>query len=340
MSDNGKAESTWHTMNRRFTLLLRLMRGGASKDDLIDVLYRDAISNGQNVDASNLAKRLDRDKAHLKKWFQVEINYNRSTKEYELVHLGRPLLDLSEEAVRGFAFLEETFRDDNAPMGSDVRDFLRMIEMLLPYERGKEISKQRLLQMQLAVKDTENIAESILEAVETSASERRQLEFSYLSSQRTDGDPTINIVEPIRRPFFDAVWQHYYLEAFYLKSYSEAHGWNDQNRRVQKFRLDRMQTAKVLSTHYPANRRIPTKELIYELNASVARLDVTEHFPDMQIFHNDDGSAKVVVASRDLFFDLRTLLHYGANCRVIGGKDALYEMKRIIKAMMKVYEID
>jgi len=336
MSSKGQRESQWRVMHRCFNILLRLMRGRASGDEIRDIIRND-IGTDRKLTEKAVQRLFDEDKERLKIWFQVDMQYNRPTNDYELVHIGRALIDLSEEAVRGFAFLEQTFSQDGVVMGADVRAFLRTVKMTLPHPRFKEISKQRgLLELSLGVEDTDNIPPDVSKAVARSTWRRQQLEFDYLSPQQADRIPRRKIVEPIRH-FFDAVRKHYYLEAFAIQSYAPHKGVRSQDGVVRKYRLDRMSNPKILPTHFNPNRRIPTKELIYELNANVARLGITEHFTNMQIYPNDDGSVKVMVPSRDLFFDLRTLLHYGANCRVIGGKDALYEMKRIIEDMSAVY---
>jgi len=40
----------------------------------------------------------------------------------------------------------------------------------------------------------------------------------------------------------------------------------------------------------------------------------------------------------DLFWTARTLLHYGPNCKVLGGREVLREMKQVVKDMAKLYE--
>lgn len=334
----GDREPDRYVIKRRFKLLLHLMRENATTEELHKII-RDAVSDDRHLTDKAVKRMFEEDKVHIKAWFDIDMHYNRAEKVYELRHIGRPLVDLSGDAVRGMAFLEQSFSDDSAPMGANVRAFLRTISMVLPYERLKEISRQRLLEMELGVQDTEKILPEVWEAIEISKGQHRQLQFDYISPQQKDNIPREKIVAPIR-DFFDIVRKHYYLEAFAIHSYAPHKGHRPQNWAVRKFRMDRMSNPKVLPTHFNPNRRIPTQELVYELTANVARLDVTEHFPDMQVYRKDDGGAKVIVLSRDLFFDLRTLLHYGPNCRVIGGNDALYEMKRLIKDMAAVYEED
>lgn len=105
------------------------------------------------------------------------------------------------------------------------------------------------------------------------------------------------------------------------------------------FRLGRMRNPKVLPTHFPLGKRpVPSYELSYELAPKVARLGVTEYFKDSKIEQREDGSAIVRATSTNLFQDLRILLHYGANCRVIGGEKAVHEMKALVEGMFKRYQ--
>lgn len=336
MNNKGKKESSWRVMNRCFDILLRLMRGRTHTREIRYIIYEDTCDERQITDKA-LQRLFEEDKKRLEDWFKVDMQYNRSTSEYELIHIGRPLIDLSNDAVRGLAFLEQTFSDDSVPMALDVRSFINTVVMLLPYKRLKELEKQRgLLEMELGTRDIDNVADDVMEAVKTSVSERRQLEFDYMASRNEDGILRRHLVEPIRY-FFETERKHYYLEFFWIQSSSPHKGTQDQRRKIGRFRMERMSNPIVLPKHFPANQRIPTKELVYELKPIAARLGVTKHFPDMQVFHRDDGSAKVVVASRDLFFDLRTLLYYGPNCRVIGGDDAVREMQQIVKDLYKGY---
>jgi hypothetical protein len=313
---------------------------GRSGTEELHTIIREDVGNDRQLTDKALQRLFDEDKGRLKDWFNVEMQYNRSQGDYELIHIGRSLVDLPEGAIRGLAFLEQTFSDDSVPMALDVRVFLNTIAMLLSHERLKEVEKQRgLLEMELGARDIDSASDDVMEAVKTSVSERRQLEFDYMASRNEDGILRRHLVEPIRY-FFETERKHYYLEFFWLQSSSPHKGIQDQRRKIGRFRLERMSNPAVLPTHFPANQRIPTKELIYELKPIAARLGVTEHFPDMHIIQNDDGSARVHVMSRDLFFDLRTLLYYGANCRLLGGDEALKQMKKIVKDLAAVYEED
>lgn len=333
---SNQRRSQWRVVNRCLGLLLRLMRGPARNDDLLEIIYDDALLDDKELTHSSAHKRFEEDRNRLKTWFGIELNYDRSTNEYTLGYIGRPLLDLPEEAIAGAAFLASTFGDDSAPMATEIRRFLDTVMALLPVERRRDIQRRRgLLEVELRVRDEDEIAPDIWYAVQVSVAERRQLEFDYMAGSNQDGIVRQHLIEPIRY-FFDATRKHYYLEGFWLESRSHK-GVNDQRRVVQPFRMGRISNPQVLPSHFSPGRRIPKKELVYLLTPEVARHGVTRHFEDMHVIHDDDGTARVHVMSRNLFFDLRTLLHYGPNCRVIGGNEAVREMKLIVKRMAENY---
>jgi len=325
----------WRGVQRCLKQLHRLMRGEATKRDLMEIIYEDARDYGEDLKDSAAEKKFQRDIAQLRAWFICEAPHENGF--YRLNSIGRALIDLPEAALHTLAFLEKTFSGDDRPMGEDVRYLLTKIKEVLPPERRKQIEKQYgILEMELGVKDDDEISEEVWEAIKTSVSEKRQLEFDYHANP--DGFSRRHLVEPIRY-FFDSVSKHYYLEFFWLSVKSYKGEFPQSTRKVMRWRLGRMSSPKVLPNHFSPNPRIPKKELVYELAPVIARLGVTRHFPDedMQIFFQDDGSAKVSVSSRDLFFDLRTLLHYGSNCRVIGGEEAVREMKKIVKSLYEGY---
>lgn len=304
---------------------------------MLEIIHADARQDGEELERDLARDRFEEDRARLRDWFAVDLRYDRSLDEYELINIDRPLIDLPEDGVQGLAFLEQTFNDNSAPMAGKVRSFLNIVMMLLPQDSRNQVEKQRgLLEMELGVRDEDEINANVWEAVKISVSERRCLEFDYMASRNQDGILRRHLVEPLRY-FFDTERKHYYLEFIWLESRSPHKGIQDQNRKIGRFRLGRMSNPLVLMSHFPANQRIPTKELIYELQPIVARLGVTRHFPEMNIIYHEDGSARVHVKSRDLFFDLRTLLYYGANCRVIGGDEAVMEMRKLATSLASLY---
>ncbi len=331
---NNQRRSQWLVINRRLNLLLRLMRGPATSDELLKIIQEDALQDGEEIVESNAKKRFEEDRARLREWFDVELCYNRSHDEYVLESIGRPLIDLPENAVQGLAFLEQTFSEGYVPMQEEVQRLLVHIKRLLPSHTAKILKQQRgLLQVNLKARDRDVIQESVFDAVQTSCAERRQLEFEYLSPQQDDEKTRRHWVEPIRH-FFDTTRGHYYLEAYCIESRGP-HGVIPQDK-IITYRLGRMQNPQILPKQF-VQRRLPEYSLDYVLKAKVARLGITEHFSKMQVFPHEDGNVTIRAVSHNLFFDLRTLLHYADNCQVIGGEKALHEMQQLVQKLASLY---
>lgn len=310
------------------------MRGAASTQELLRVVHQDALQNGEELVESAAKKRFEEDRARLRQWFQVELRHDRTHDVYILENMDRPMLDLPETAVRGLAFLEQTFSDNAAPMRAEVQQFLSHVEMLLPRQTSRMLKLQRgLLEVNLKTRDSDIVPDDVWDAVQTTCAERRQLEFEYRSPQQEDEQVRRHTVEPFRY-FFDTVRGHYYLEAYCIEARGP-HGVISQNQMIT-YRLGRMQNPQPLPKRF-VQRRVPEHPLDYVLSANIARLGVTEHFAKAQVFPNEDGSVLIRAMSNNLFFDIRTLLHYGENCRVIGGDAAVREIKKIVTSLAAIY---
>jgi predicted DNA-binding transcriptional regulator YafY len=328
--------STWAVFDRCLALLLRLMRSETTSWEMLDIVEQKAIAGEEALSRSALQRRLEEDRSRLREWFGCEWEYDRRTGTYTLTSIERPLLDLTPQALRGLAFLQATFSGNAAPMSVELRALIDHLLMVLPEGRRHELRQERgLLEVNLQSHDSDNISDEVWDAVQRACSEHRQLEFEYFSPQQMDRRPRTHRVEPLRH-FFDPVHGHFYLEAYWIESYGPS-GRRLQEK-MQHFRLGRIQNPHILPTHFrPRSRPIRKYELVYKLAPEVARLGVTQHFPGSVITQHSDGGATVHAQSTDLFFDLRALLFYGANCRVIGGKEAVKEMREIVKRMYQSY---
>jgi predicted DNA-binding transcriptional regulator YafY len=71
----------------------------------------------------------------------------------------------------------------------------------------------------------------------------------------------------------------------------------------------------------------------------VARLGVTRHpqIETTKVERREDGSALVRGETDSVFWAVRTLLHYGPNCRVLGGPEVVREMEHVVRAMAGIY---
>jgi len=322
--------SVWQTMDRCLDIVIRLMEGPARSEELLQIV-EDRVRDDGGI--NDLKGVFEEDRGRIRAWL-CDISHDRSSDEYMLGELKRPLLNLPDEAVRGLAFLQQSFGPRNAPMRSEVNALIDSMMRVLPYKRRRDIQNERgLLELELGVRDDDFIPDEIWSIVEEACTQSRLLQLRY-GANREDGGTVIHKVEPLRH-FFDA--SHFYLEAFCLETWGP--GGHFEFNKVFTYRLGRIQEAVLLPEHFlRGGRRIPKSELVYELTPEVARLGVTKHFPESVIVQQPNGGAVVHVMSVNLFFDVRRLLRYGRHCRVVGGEDAVNEMKKIVREMYKVYE--
>lgn len=335
-------DSEWMTMRRCLALLQRLLRGPATKAELMAAVHDQV---GDEAYLTNPSTR--RSSAFEKDIYQrlpehlgTEVRFDRRAGVYELVGLsGLPGFDLSDDALEALAFLEDTFQA-GTPHHEKVMALRHHLHACLPEARRRELARQRVaLRVDLRRLDAGVIAPVVEERVERALASRRLLRFFYRSPLYEDGLPRRHDVEPYELTF-DTQRRHHYLYAF-CRQTSGPEGGQDVRQYIY-YRLDRILAdgIEVLESKLaPTGPRGKRYQLVYRLAPAVARLgEVTQHFDEMQVTLEADGSAEVRAETGNLFFAVRTLLHYGQNCQVLGGPEALREMREIVQAMAQLYE--
>jgi len=306
------------------------MRESASGAELKQIILNHALEIGDGeLESKALERRFEEDRGRLRDWFGCVIEHDSKISPYTLTYIQTPLIDLSEDAAQGLAFLRANFSAPKALMGEEVGALMEQITRVLPLQTRRTIDKQRkMIEMDLVVKDSRPIPEKIWQDIESTLGSRRLM---MLYRDRNDLQPWWYDIEP-ERWFVET--GHLYLFA----RCNSAHNPDKKDRENQHihFRVDRIHETRPLPDHFTP-RRPYTHELEYTLSPEIAKGGVTEHFKGQQVFYQDDGSAKISVASDNLFIDLRKLLHYGASCKVIGGDEAVAEMKKIIHDMNQIY---
>ncbi len=325
--------SQWRVLRRCIEILTRLQRGPAPSDELLAIV---SASEDDPSEPAGVKRRFEEDRRRLRQILGCNIEYDHRSNQYNLREVDLPLLDLPPEAIRGLAFLQATFSKD-APMSHEVGTLIDLLLMLISEERRREVAHERaLLEVDLRPRDKDRIEDAVWEAIQKACNSHRQLEFDYFSPRHADREPRRNLVEP-QRYYFDTTRKHYYLEAFCLEVSGPKGTW--PRREVVHYRIGRIRGPRVIPQVFVPRRMGPRLyELIYELGPEIARLGVTEHFPSSQVDYRPDGSTEVHTMVDDLFFALRALLHYGPGCRVLGGEEALREMRKLIKAMADQYQ--
>lgn len=338
----GKRESSWYVIRRCLALVRCVQRGPASREDLLQVL-RDVEREDEDLlepsSESTLQSRLEKDLGRIRNRLMVDLCYNRRIGKYEIKDTWLPLLDLPDEDLETLAWLGENF-GLKSPKHDEIHALLDRLRLYLGVERQAVIKNVRTtLRMELRQRDDNEIKPGVKRKLRKAFITRRQAELLYRSPQHEDGEPRRHVVEPYDPHYFDLERGHYYLQA-YCRRVEGPDGTEYPNDYLT-YRLGRIQEVTVLPNKLPPiapSRRSYRVE--YELTPEVARLDVSDpSYVEVEaIERRDDGSVIVRGETESIFWAVRGLLHYGSNCKVLGGPKMRLEMERVIEEMAALYE--
>jgi predicted DNA-binding transcriptional regulator YafY len=326
--------SQWDVIRRCLRMIARLEQGPASRDELV------ALGGYLDVPASAARKRFENDMKRLRDGLDIDIGYDFLEKRYELRKAGSiPLLDLPDDGLKGLAFLEDTF-EIGTPQYQNIQSLLSVLSALLADERRTFLMRARAaLNVNLRQRDHDVLDEEVWNKLETALLQRRIVTFDYLSPLQEDQQPRQHTVEA-RRLYFDTVRSHYYLWGYCRSTIGPQGPWFPKS--YFRYRIGRIipDSVQVEVSRFPALLPVvPTYDVIYRLVPKIARLGVSDHFENITLEIEEDGSAVVHAETDDVFYAARTLLYYGANCKVLGGREVLSETRRILQDMAKLYEI-
>jgi predicted DNA-binding transcriptional regulator YafY len=314
-----------------------LQQGWATKQDLLKDIY--AAEDTSEAPAA-MAKRFEHDKRRLHQRLGVQVRYDKRVGGYILADWERPLLNLPDAEIETLAFLADTFQPDS-PHAADVQRLIDTLVGWLSPERQEAYRRAsgQLPDVELRLRDSAEIAPDVWETVLEAYNAKQQLAFDYLSSQHDDGIPRQHVVEPWYFYFSDR--GHWRLRAYCLFNDGPHGPWhpNDYiNYRVSRIAPD---TAKILPTKLPPTPRLARpRRVIYELAPQIARFGVS-HRPELlgapKTMEMDEGWVRVEGETHDVFQLARNLLYYGANCRVLGGRELLREMRGLVEGLAEIY---
>jgi len=336
----GDRNTSWLVIQRGLALIRRLMRGPATKDELLQAV-RAAIGPDAYSESSGAADRaLKNDRALLRGKLGIEIAYDRGQGVYWLADLGDAAwLDLPDDDLAAIGFIYKTFAAAG-PEAARVRNFLTRIGALLSPERRAAVQRLRpAISIDLRELDERPISARVMQVVQQAVHERRRLGFNYRAASQEDRLPRYHEVEP-----YDILFRHghWYLEGYDLFSRGAQHGEVLQQKH-RGFRLQGIlddEWLAVLPERLPPGRRPQKRHVVrYRLTASAIAHGVSRHFADMRVEHLPDGSALVEGTTADPWTAARELLHYGENCVVLGGDEVLGHMRRMVAAMAKGYDL-
>jgi len=338
----GRRESDWMVLRRCLAIVRRVQRGAATREDLMEAVLHEVGDDAYGEGADEEARwiRLEKDLGRIRRRLLVDVYFDDRAGGYVIRDLWTSLLDLPDEDLATIAWLEDTFGPDS-PKHDEVHGLLGRLRFYLDPERRVVIERcHTALAVDLRRRDEDEIQPGVWDGLAKAFVERRRVEFLYLSPQQEDGVPRRHVVDPYERPYFDPVRGHYYLRGW-CRYTDGPLGWYEQGRYFY-YRLGRISDLRVLPDRLsPFPPSAPRYEVEYELAPGVARLGITRH-PEIEIEaveRREDGGALVRGHTDNLFWAVRTLLHYGPNCRVLGGPEMVEEMRRVVRRMAEVYGV-
>lgn len=328
MNEGTKAELAF---KRRLALLAMLHRRPHHIDEIIAALDRDHLFGedpaADRADRANRQKYGHRFRNDLRALKQLgyRITCNRKTGCYSWSN--SPFgLSLSNPQLEALALLCDTFANTTMPHAADIHALLTFFTEQLSPEQRKTVSKQRrAFSIDLhETTDYRHTDPETLRQIEMAIQRGQQLEFIYRAAYT--GQERRHVIDPQRLVFQQG---HVYLIGRSV----------DGNRELN-FRLDSIvpDSAHMLRKK-SANVRpySPSYELRYWLSPTLARNNVSNHFPDQQIERHADGSATVTACISNLFEARRILLAYGNNCVVQAPPELLEQMRQIRDHFNKSY---
>lgn len=331
-------ESSWLVARRCLSLLRRLQQGAAGKHEIMNTIYG---QQDEPVPAAALAKRFDADKRRLSDHLGVKIKYSREAAGYVIDWWERPLLNLPDAHIETLAFLADTFQPDT-PHAEQVHALIDQLVAWLPDERVQVFDRVNavLPDVDLRLRDSEEIAAEVWQKVVTATSDRQELTFDYLSSRHEDGIPRRHHVQPWELTFTDR--GHYRLRGYCLFNDGPHGPWEPRD--YFHYRLSRIVpgSVQILSKKLPPIRPSgKPRQVLYELAPAIARFGVSQRKeligePVVTSLEND--WVRVNGRTHDLFELARNLLYYGANCRVLGGEELLRETKTLVSELAMIYQ--
>ena len=340
----GKRESHWLVVRRCLAIIRRAQRGRAGREDLIKAMLAEESPGDigspdciEEVEKSALFRRLENDLRRIRRNLLVDVNFDRQAGGYMIRDCWTPLLDLPDRDLATIAWLEETF-DLRSPQHDEVHSLLGKLRLYLGPERLAVIERSRTaLALDLSQRDEDEILPAVQEKLTKALLQRRQIEFLYLSPQYEDGQPRRHVADPHER-YFDTTRGHYYLYA-YCRRCEGPEGHEELNCFIT-YRIGRISALKVLPRKLsPVSPAAPCYQVAYELKPEIARTGTSRpRWIEVEtVDHREDGSALVRGKTSNLFWAVRSLLHYGPNCRVIGGPEMAQEMREIVRKMVEMY---
>jgi predicted DNA-binding transcriptional regulator YafY len=338
----GKADSSWPVARRCLAILLRLQQGTAKKHELLTTVYQmEGEEAYGRTTGTALDKRFRSDLSRLETHFQIKVRYSKIERGYVIDWRERPLLNLPDPEIQTLAFLADTFQPDS-PHALEVQQLIDRLVDWLPAERQQLFHKAAGHQpiADLRLRDSEPIAPDVWDAIQAVWQAKQEVQFDYLSTRNETGIPRQHHIQPWDLYFTDR--RHWRLRGYCLFSDGPDGPWQPND--YVNYRVSRIQAGSVrqLSRKLPAIRpHGRPRDVIFELSPTIARFGVSQQkelIGEPKVTVLDGGWVCVTSKTYDVFELARNLLYYGANCRVLGGKELLEEMKGLVEGLVEIYQ--
>jgi len=335
--DYKQRESQWLVLRRCLAIIRRVQAGPARWPELVAAVQAVDPQAYGTATGRALKRRLENDLHRIREALDIELGFDRQAGGYTIREAWTPLLNLPDADLTTLSWLAETF-DLDSPQHDEIQGLIDRLRLYLgPERRADLVCRHYALQVSLVQRDQDELAPGVWEKLLKARQERRLVEFDYLSPLYEDHQPRRHVVEPYEISF-DTARGHYYLR-----------GWcrailDDPQRPEQGqyifYRVGRITNMQVRPEKLPASPpRARRYAVQYQLMPLVARQGVTQQpgILEFQVTLQPDGSAVVTGVTENLFFTVQTLLHYEANCQVLGGPELLAEMQRVVRELAALY---
>lgn len=314
---------------RRFTLLTLLHQRPQRTDELITALDKECLfvyDRGQTPSViANQRLYQFRHDINALRLLGCQLTFDRKTRSYTW-HNSPFGLSLNQSQLATFAMLLNTFADTTVLHAGEIQALLTFLKDRLPLDQQKVLDTQRRpFSIDLhETTDYRNADPQTVGYIEKAILRGQQLEFRHRSPR--EGKERRHVIEPHPLVFERG---HVYL-----------HGWSLDYQKELRFRLDYILpgSARVLPTTIMRNRPSPISYLLkYQLSPVIARISVSQHFPEQAVETHPDGSATITARITDLFEACRILISYREHCTVQEPPELVEEMRKVTAKLYMIY---
>lgn len=330
-------ERNWDAMKRPLLILTLLRQGPASKKALMQAvqgIMPEAYKEGSEKSQS---RTFERDLDNVRYRLGAMVEWNPGLREYVLLDPGPYMQSaLSEEALQGFAFLQDSFTTSEE-IQAVIRPLLTWVEQSVPSEQLRTMTHHSAaMQLNIQRISEGDIHPDVWEKVIYAIKQRRIIEFEYLSPIHEKPTRHRHTVEPYEHYFRNG---HFYLKAYCLR-WVAPDGTEGGRFWANPYRLNYIQAPNLslLGTFVHRERGPRLTPIRYKLSPLIARGGISRYFLNMAVSEPDEEGWVVVTAVTENEFEAyRTLLAYGDQCVVLEPPTLVERMRRAVQALHAYY---